>query len=96
MKRKRTEKLSSILSRFCCEAGIQTPLNQHRAMELWPEVVGERIAPLCSNLFIDNQTLCVHVDSPIVKSELAMRKGELVQMLNAKVGTHIIADIRFV
>ncbi len=95
MKRSKTEALSDVLNNFLRENGLETPLNQHRLVESWPEVVGKTIARYTGGLFIKNQTLYVKVSSPSLKSDLMMGRSSLVRQLNQHVGAYVISDIVF-
>jgi predicted nucleic acid-binding Zn ribbon protein len=77
------------------EQGLETPLNQKRLVEAWPEVVGPVIARYTLNTYIYNQTLHVQLSNPALRADLSMMRQELVKKLNAKVGDQVISDIRF-
>lgn len=75
--------------------GLETPLLQKRLIDSWPEIMGPVVARYTLNLYINNQVLFVHLSSPALRAELSMRKTEYIRMLNDKVGSQIIVDIRF-
>jgi len=75
--------------------GLETPLQQHRLIALWDEVMGPTVAGCTKNKFIKNQTLFVQLSSPSLRANLQMMRSRLVQRLNASVGSFVIADIRF-
>ena len=75
--------------------GLETPLLQKRLMDSWPEVVGEFIANYTESMYIRNQTLYVHLTNPAMRADLSMMRREIVNKLNAHVGTQVIADVRF-
>ena len=77
------------------EQGLETPLNQKRLVEAWPEVAGPLIARYTLNTYIYNQTLYVRLSSPALRADLSMRRQELTQRLNAVVGEQVIVDVRF-
>ena len=77
------------------EQGLETPLLQRRLVEAWPVVAGEAISRYTLNTYIQNQTLVVRLTRPALRTELSMRRTELVARLNAHVGAQVIADIRF-
>ena len=96
MKRKKAEELSVVLQRFLRESGLESPLNQHRLVEMWPEVVGEIVSKATDQIFIQNQTLVIRLTSPILKNEIAMRSTALVHELNRRVGANVIVDIKLI
>ena len=77
------------------EQGLETPLQQKRLVEAWPEVMGEMIAYYTQDIFIKNQTLHVRLTNPALRADLAMMRPEIVKKLNATVGCQVIVDIRF-
>ena len=77
------------------EQGLETPLNQKRLVDAWPEVAGPVIARYTLNTYIYNQTLFVRLSNPALRSDLSMMRQELVKKLNDYVGEQIITDVRF-
>jgi len=77
------------------EQGLETPLNQKRLVEAWPQVAGPVIARYTLNCHIYNQTLHVRLSSPALRSDLSMMREQLVKRLNDAVGEQVITDIRF-
>lgn len=75
--------------------GLETPLLQKRLVESWPAVAGPAIARYTLNAYIMNQTLYVRLSSPALRADLSMRRSYFVQLLNSRVGSQIIVDIRF-
>lgn len=95
MRRGETEKLGNLILKLLREEGLETPLNQHRLIESWKDVVGEVIYNYTTNIYIKNQTLYVHLSSSVIRQELQMGREMLVRNLNAKVGSQVIVDIIF-
>lgn len=95
MFRKQTESLKEVLLRTLREQGLETPLNQKRLVEAWPDVVGPVVARYTLNTYIYNQTLYVRLSNPALRSDLSMMRGDLVKRLNTVVGEQVITDIRF-
>lgn len=96
MKRKNAENISSVLHQFLRESGLETPLNQHRLIEMWPQVTGDAVANATEEIFIKNQTLYVRITSPVLKNEIAMQGTLLVKTLNQKVGADVIVEVRLI
>lgn len=96
MKRSKTESITNLLNEFLREQGLETPLNQHRLIDIWPEVMGCAINRYTGDLFIKNQTLHVKINSASLKNDLMMNRSELVKRLNEAVGAYVISDITFI
>jgi len=75
--------------------GLETPLQQKRLIEAWPEVMGDMIAGYTQEVFIKNQTLHVKLTNPALRADLAMMRTDIVKKLNAAVGSQVIVEIRF-
>lgn len=96
MQRCKAQHINDMLLLFLHDNGLETPLLQHRLVQLWPEVVGTDIAQRSEALEIRSEVLWVRVNSPALASDLQMRRTELVLSLNARAGAILIRDIRFV
>lgn len=96
MERRKSEMITDVLHRFMRESGLESPLNEFRILGAWHKVVGEQISKYTQELFIRNQTLFVRLTSPALKSNMMMRRQDLVQELNQEVGAYVIADITFI
>ena len=75
--------------------GLETPLQQKRLVEAWPQIAGPLVERYTLNTYIYNQVLFVRLSSPALRAELSMRRQELVTQLNQHVGSQVITDIRF-
>ena len=95
MFRKDVQNIKDLVLRNLRAQGLETPLLQKRLIDTWPEVAGEMVAGYTQNLYIRNQTLYVHLTSPALRADLSMMRGELIKKLNQRVGSQVIADIRF-
>lgn len=95
MERRKSEKLTNVLLRFMRESGLETPLNQYRLIEAWPEVAGSVVASYTREVYIRNQTLYVRLSRPALRANLQMLREQLVRQLNARVQAFVITDIVF-
>ena len=77
------------------ENGLETPLLQKRLVDAWPEVAGPSVARFTREVSIYNQVLYVKLSSPVLRTELSMRRQSYIDKLNHVVGARIITDIRF-
>ena len=96
LKELNTEGISNILGRFLREEGLETPLLEHRALQAWPEVVGEAIARYTSDLRIRNGILYAKVSSAPLRQNLQMAHKNIADKINAHVGSHVLTDVKFV
>ncbi|MCE2615670.1 MAG: DUF721 domain-containing protein [Phocaeicola sp.] len=95
MERNKAQNIGNLVMKFLRMQGLEAPLNEHRLINSWGEVVGSVIVKYTTDLFIKNQTLHVHVTSAPLRQELMMARKILVKSLNEKVGSQVIVDIIF-
>ena len=95
MFRKEVKPLKDLVMQVLREQGLETPLNQKRLVEAWPEVAGPLVARYTLNTYIYNQTLYVRLSNPALRADLSMYRQELTEKLNAAVGEQVITDVRF-
>jgi predicted nucleic acid-binding Zn ribbon protein len=74
---------------------LNEPMAGWQATELWPEVVGERIASRSRAIAFRDGVLIVEVESPTWMSELTYHKRRIIKTLNAKLGGKaVVREIR--
>ncbi|MBO4268952.1 MAG: DUF721 domain-containing protein [Bacteroidaceae bacterium] len=93
MKRKDSEHLGNVILQYLRENGLETPLNEHRIIKAWSEVLGPSISSYTKDLRIYNQVLFATISSSVVRNELMMRRTDLVKRLNGHVGAQVITQI---
>ncbi len=68
-------------------------LDEQKAIQSWPNVVGSFIASHTIDLSIKDGRLFVRVDSDALRSELSYSKSLLLKNLNEMVGKEIVKEI---
>ena len=95
MRRTKAKEIGDLLRQFIRDEGLETPLNQHRLISSWGEVMGKGIYSYTGDIFIKNQTLYVKITSSVLRQELTIGRKNIVRRLNDHVGAQVIVDIRF-
>lgn len=93
MKKTESEKVGGVIMQYLREMGLETPLNEHRLIQAWDEVLGPAVSRYTKEIRIYNQVLFVTVSSAALRNELMMRRTELVARLNAQAGAQVITQI---
>ena len=96
MKRRSAEPISSLLSQFLRQEGLETQLAEYRAIKAWPNVVGETMARATDSVIVRGQTMIVRLTSPLVRYELLLRREDLLQQLNKAAGSTILYELKLV
>ena len=95
MKRKKAISIGDLVRQYLRDEGLETPLNQHRLISSWGEVMGNGILTYTGELFIKNQTLWVKINSSVLRQELSVGRNQIVRRLNEHVGAQVITDVKF-
>ena len=92
---KSPQPISSALEQFAKDLGISRPLSQYSVLTSWQEIVGEQIARVTKAERIEDGVLLVRVSTAPWRAELSLRRGEILEKLNAVAGRGIVREIRF-
>jgi len=84
--------IDSMLRKF----GIENAIAQNNALNLWGEIVGEKVAKNTEPDRVEHGVIIVKVSSPTWRQELYFQKNEIIKKINNKIGKNVIKDIRFV
>ena len=95
MKRNNAEPIGKLIQQFLRQESLESPLNEQRLLDAWPQILGPAIASYTKELSIRNQILYVHLPSAALRQELMMGRELLVRNLNQKVGATVITNIIF-
>lgn len=87
--------IDKVLQKTLRQGGLETPMLQTHVLESWGKVAGSMVESYTTGKYIKNQVLHIQLSSPVLRSDLSMRRSELVNKLNAEAGAHIIIDICF-
>jgi predicted nucleic acid-binding Zn ribbon protein len=77
------------------ELGIAPRMAQYDVIAAWPDVVGPQIARVTAPQRMENGVLYVAVTTAPWRAELSMKRLELIEKLNTRIGTRVLNDIRF-
>ncbi len=87
--------IGQALSQLIKDLGIEKEILRNRAITIWPEVVGKKIANISKAEKVVGRTLFVSVKNDSWRNELFFLKKEIIQKLNQKMGKNAIDDLKF-
>ena len=87
--------LGQAISEVVKEFGWEEPLERHRALILWDQVVGPALASHCQAVEIRGETLYVSAANPAWRSEISFQKNDILREINKNLKKHFITGIRF-
>lgn len=77
------------------QLGITKKLQGYDVITGWETIVGKKIASVTAPLRVSNGVLFVEVKTGAWRTELSMRKQEILERIHRHVGKKILRDIRF-
>lgn len=86
------ELLPGLLERY----GLSERLAGWRAVEAWPEVVGEPVARKSRAVSYKDGVLLVEVEGSAWLQELGFLKSKLIAQMNQRLGGHPVRGVHFV
>lgn len=84
--------IDNLLRRY----GIDNAIAQNNALNVWSEVVGKSVANHTEPERVEHGVVIVRVSSATWRQELYLKKKEIVEKINNKIGKNVIRDIRFI
>ena len=89
------EHIQKAIKIFLKNTGLENGVAQQKAIEVWCEIVGEKVAKNTNAESIEHGTLTVKTKNPVWRQELLFQKKEIIKKLNKKLKKNIIKEIRF-
>ena len=89
------QSLGAALQSLFRQLGITKRIQAYDVITRWEEIVGERIAGVAIPRKVVNGVLFVEVKTGSWRTELVMRKQEILDKVHRRTGRKILKDIRF-
>lgn len=93
MKKQDYSPIGDVLKNILKGDAFRQKLAETKVLEQWTELVGETIAKHTKKLFVKNGKLFVQVDSPMLKSDLTMKREVLKKQLNELAGMDVVSEV---
>jgi predicted nucleic acid-binding Zn ribbon protein len=88
--------VGDVLGEVLRKHGVEKSVRRASIAQLWPEIVGEKLAAVTRVRGTDKDALLVEVRSSAWLSELSMLKEEVLERVNARVEDAPVARVVFV
>lgn len=94
MRRSKPVRIGELWSGFVKEnPAITRKLCESRIPDEWNEIVGASVASLTTSVVMRNGILTVSLSSSVARHELFMRRAELRDELNRRLGMNIVSNV---
>lgn len=74
---------------------LKNKYNETHIVAAWSRIMGPAIANRTSKIFVKNKKLYVQLNSAPLKSELAMSKSKILEILNKDVQEEMLEEVIF-
>ena len=90
------EHIAGAIKKLIKKKGLEKGINQQKAVEVWEEVVGQKIKEHTEPLEVKFGVLTVKTTNPIWRQELQFQKNDIIKSINKKLIKATIKDVRFI
>ena len=87
--------ISRAIEEFLRKSGLEKGVAQQKALFVWSNVVGEKVAENTEAEKVDHGVLMVKTSTPAWRQELQLQKKDIIKKLNKELRKKVIKDIRF-
>jgi predicted nucleic acid-binding Zn ribbon protein len=95
MKRTNAQTVGEIINDLLKQENLQGKLDEHRAVAIWPEIVGQGVNRYTVSRSVKDGVLYVSLSSASLRNELMLSRTLLLKRINEALGGDIIKEIIF-
>jgi hypothetical protein len=92
----RIDHVSDLLDTALRDLGVRHQVRELQLQELFAEIVGPALAPLCEAVKLDRGALVVATRNGALAHQLQLEMPKLVAALNRRLGADMVKRLRFV
>ena len=93
MRRTKEVKLGDVIHAILREDGLETPLNEFRAVDAWNKVMGTFISKLTTHVEVRGGNMYIQVTNASLKNDLMMNRASIIARINQFVGAQAIQQL---
>ncbi len=90
------EHIAGTLKKLIQKKGFEKEINQQKAIDLWDQVVGDKIKENTEPIEVRFGVLIVKTKNSIWRQELQFQKENIIKSINKKLVKTTIKDLRFI
>ncbi len=95
MERRDAVTIGDVLRECLEKSSMQGRLDEVRACDAFPLVVGTHIASMCSRPYVRKGVMTIGTSNASLRSELNMSRGRIVKGINEILGKDVVKEIQF-
>lgn len=89
-------RVDALLAQVLERHGVQKTVQRMGILDLWPDIVGKKLASVTKVRGLDGDALVVEVRSSAWLTELSMLKGDVLRRVNARLAEAPLERVVFV
>ena len=93
MRKTETKTLGEVIREYLKLSPVDKKYKEYKLIMSWETLLGKTIANSTTNLYIKDGKLFVYLKSSVIRNELFMIRGEILQKLNENAGEELISEI---
>jgi len=93
MRKANDQSIGEVLQQLLQTYHLKRKFDERSIVEAWPELIGKSVAKHTTEIFIRDAKLFLNVDSSVVKHQLLMMRGQIVQAMNERAGAEIVKEV---
>lgn len=95
MRRTSFETVGDVLRKIIDEANLGNKLDELRAAEIWPGIIGPDLASRCMKPCVNKGIMTIRVNDAALRNELNMHRSAIMRTINTRLGRDVLSDLRF-
>ena len=93
MKRTEAKSIAEIIGDFMQQEDIEATMLEHKALNLWSQVVGPGVNRMTTERYVENGVITVKISSAALRNDLMLSRSNIINQLNQLVGKLVIREI---
>ena len=93
MERQDAQPIGEILNQFLNISQLENQAFGEQIAEIWQEVLGDEITKETQRIFLQSGHLFIELKSAALKNELMMKRTQIKNSLNKKLGNEVINSV---
>ena len=95
MKRTDPKLIADVIGDFMQQEDIETAVLEHKALQLWSQVVGPGVNRMTTERYVEDGVIRVKISSAALRNDLMLSRSSIIAQLNKLVGKPVIREIVF-
>ncbi|MCE1200375.1 MAG: DUF721 domain-containing protein [Marinilabiliales bacterium] len=93
MRRSDIHSLGSAIKSYLKENQFDRKIAEVDVVSSWENIIGKPVARATTQIYIQKETLYIHLNSSIVRNELFMMKNDIIRVVNEHAGRIVVKQI---